>query len=261
MVSQMDPYKQNLTFHHADGTPFYVPLPKVDAFIMYAIRICINYGCQLGASIIILVILMLLTRPEKRKSAVFLLNTCALALNICRLVCQCVYFTGPWEELYNFVSEDFSTVPTSAYVNSVLGVVFTTLVLVFVEISLVLQVHIICTTLRRRYRLAVLWLSFVVAAVPIGLRFGYTVESSKAIIAAEFTYWLQWLESATNIATTVSICFFCAIFVTKLGFAIRQRKRLGVRDFGPMKVVFVMGCQTLFIPGSLLLCFSSSLRQ
>ncbi|KAE8354704.1 fungal pheromone mating factor STE2 GPCR-domain-containing protein [Aspergillus coremiiformis] len=248
MSSNFDPYTQNVTFHTADGSPFLVPVTAVDEYYQYCIKICINYGAQFGASVIILIILLLLTRPEKRVSSVFFLNGGALLFNMGRLLCQMIYFTTPFVKAYAYFSGDQSGTPTSAYANSVLGVVLTSLLVICVEASLVLQVQVVCANLRHRYRTVLLGLSILVALIPIGFRLGYMVENCKTIVKADTPRSIIWLESATNIVITISTCFFCAIFIAKLGFAIRQRKRLGVREFGPMRVIFIMGCQTMIIP-------------
>ncbi|BCR98818.1 alpha-factor pheromone receptor STE2 [Aspergillus luchuensis] len=247
-MASLDPFTQNVTFHTGDGTPFEVNVQDIDTFLQYCIQICTNYGAQLGASIVLFVILLLLTRPEKRSSSVFILNCAALLSNVGRLFCQIVYFTTDFVRVYAYFSGDFSQVPTSAYANSVIAVVFYTILVICIEASLVLQVQVICANLGRAYRQVLLSLSIVVALIPVGFRMGMMVENAITIMAAESSIHLVWLQSAENITATISICFFCAIFVGKLGFAIRQRRRLGVRDFGPMKVIFVMGCQTLVIP-------------
>lgn len=244
-----DPFNQSFTLRTADGTAFDITVPMVDEYAQYAIRISINYGSQLGASLVLFLILLLLTRPEKRTSSVFILNAAALLLNAGRLLCQSIFFTTPFAHFYAYFAGDFSRVPASAYAESILGVVLATLLLICVETSLVLQTQVVCATIRRRYRHLLLAVSAAVALTPVGFRFGFMVENCKAIIDASTTHHVQWLESTTNIVTTVSICFFCAVFVAKLGVAIRMRKSLGVREFGPMKVIFVMGCQTLVIPG------------
>ncbi|GKZ28216.1 hypothetical protein AbraIFM66950_000028 [Aspergillus brasiliensis] len=248
MASTFDPFTQNVTFHTADGTPFEVNVQDIDTLLQYCIQICTNYGAQLGASIVLFVILLLLTRPEKRSSSVFILNCTALLSNVARLFCQILYFTSDFVRVYAYFSGDFSRVPTSAYANSVIAVVFYTILVICIEASLVLQVQVICANLGRVYRQILLTLSIVVALIPVGFRMAMMVENAITIMAAESSLPLIWLQSAENITATISICFFCAIFVAKLGFAIRQRRRLGVRDFGPMKVIFVMGCQTLVIP-------------
>lgn len=249
MASDHSPLTQNVTMHYANGVPFVVPMEELDIFFQYGMRICINYSTQLGASIILLVVLLLLTRAEKRRSAVFILNALALVFNVTRLICQITYFTSPFTETWRVFARDYEGIPASAYAASILGVIVLFFALVCVESSLVLQVQVVCSTLPTTYRRLLLGTSVVVALVPLGLRLGYVVEASTYIARAMGTVPIQWLESATNIAVTISICFFCVIFVGKLGYAIRQRKRLGVREFGPMKVIFIMGCQTLTIPG------------
>ncbi|KAJ5135021.1 uncharacterized protein N7515_004299 [Penicillium bovifimosum] len=244
----LDPFNQNVTFRYPDGSAFDVPLEALDSFVTYNVHACINYGCQFGASLTLLVILVLLTHSDKRRSAVFILNAVALFLNSVRLLFQVIHFSTEFEKVYPFVSGDFSTVPWSAYAISIVAVIFTTLVVVCIEASLVIQVHVVCSTLRRRYRRPILGLSILVALVPIGFRCAWMVLNCEAIMSLSFVGDLWWVESATNICLTISICFFCVTFVTKLGFAIQQRHRLGVRNFGPMKVIFVMGCQTMIVP-------------
>lgn len=250
MESNFDPFTQNITFRDATQEPIHVPVGSVDFFYQYCIRICINYGTQLGASMVLFVILLLLTRPDKRRSSVFLLNCTALILNVGRLICQVIYFTSDFVRLYAYFGRDFSRVPLSAYVDSVLGVVLVTLLLICIEVSLVLQAHVVCANLRHRYRNTLLAASIVVALVPMVFRFIYMVKNCWHIMDASETLHINWLESVTNALFTASICFFCLVFITKLGFAIHLRKRLGMQDFGPMKVIFVMGCQTMIIPGT-----------
>lgn len=225
-----------------------LPLYYLDQFYQYDIRICINYGTQLGASIVLFVLLLLLTHSDKRGSAVFILNGVALLFNITRLLFQVIHFTSGFERIYPFFSGDYSAVKTRAYAMSILSVIFQTLLVICIMVSLVMQVHVVCATLRRRYRRPLLLLSVIMAIVPIGFRMGWMVMNCKYIIKATSMVGLIWLESAVNIVITISVCFFCAVFTIKLGYAIRQRHRLGIRDFGPMKVIFVCGCQTMTIP-------------
>ncbi|KAL2867315.1 alpha-factor pheromone receptor STE2 [Aspergillus lucknowensis] len=248
MASDFDAWNQNVTFHFPDGSPFDVPIYAINNFAQYSIRICVNYGAQLGASVILLVILLLLTKSEKRASYVFWLNCLALLLNLARLLCQIIFFTSPFTEAYTYFAADYSRIPASAYANSILSVIFTSLLLTFIEVSLVLQVQVVCANLRRKYRRPLLGMSVIVALIPIAFRYWYSVKNIQSILDVLSPEPLVWLESTCNIVITVSVCFFCAVFVTKLGFAIRLRRKLGLTDFGPMKVIFVMGCQTMVIP-------------
>ncbi|GFF83862.1 hypothetical protein CNMCM6936_005960 [Aspergillus lentulus] len=254
MNSTFDPWTQNITLTQSDGTTVISSLALADDYLHYMIRLSINYGAQLGACAVLLLVLLLLTRPEKRVSSVFVLNVAALLANIIRLGCQLSYFSTGFARMYALLAGDFSRVSRGAYAGQVMASVFFTIVLICVEASLVLQVQVVCSDLRRQYRILLLGASTLAALVPIGVRLTYSVLNCMVIMHAGTMDHLDWLESATNIVTTVSICFFCAVFVVKLGLAIKMRKRLGVKQFGPMRVIFIMGCQTMTIPAIFAIC-------
>ena len=248
-LTSFDPFAQSFTLLMSDGTPFNVSIPELDDFILYNVQISINYASQLGGSLILLIVLLLLTKSDKRQSAIFIFNCLALVINVIRNVIQCVYFTGPFSEVYAYFGQDYSRVTTSDYATSVAGTVLTTILLVCVEVSLILQVRVVCVTLRSVYREAISIFTFLNALVAIGFRLALCIQNAKAIVQAESEFSLHWLGSASNIAFTISICCVCAIFVIKLGIALDQRKKLGIDQFGPMRIIFIMGCQTLVIPG------------
>ncbi|MCJ1472700.1 hypothetical protein MMC13_001349 [Lambiella insularis] len=243
-----DAFSQSITLIMQDGTPFNVTIPEVDDFILYSVQICINYAAQLGASVVLLVLLALLTKADKRTSPIFILNSISLAFNIIRNVLQCLYFTGQFNEFYTFFSGDFSTVPGSAFAISIAATVFTFLLLVTIEMSLLLQVHVVSATLRKVYRHIILAISIAIASLAIAFRLALCIMNARATLSLTYLLPLDWLFSATNVTTTISICWFCAVFVTKIGFALEQRHRLGLRSFGPLQILFMVGCQTLVIP-------------
>ncbi|KAL8951257.1 MAG: hypothetical protein Q9222_002759 [Ikaeria aurantiellina] len=243
-----EPFSQSFTLLLRDGTPFNVTIPQLDEFILYNVQISINYAAQLGASLLFLVVLLLLTKPDKRKTPIFAINCIALTLNVLRTLLQCLYYTGPFSEIYAYFSLDYSKVSSSDYANQIAITVLTWLLLVCIEISLLLQARVVCVTLRRSYQHIILVLSILVATMAISFRLAFCIENSRYILSLLPLSPLEWLASATNITTSVSICWFCAVFVIKLGFALDQRRKLGVAGFGPMQVIFIMGCQTLFIP-------------
>lgn len=248
-ATPFDPYNQSFTLLASDGTPFNVSIPDLDFFVYYNNQICINYGAQTGASIILLIVLLLLTKPDKRASTIFIVNVSSLALNIIRNILQCVYFTGPWTETYAVFSGDYSRVHTGDYATSVTGTVLTVLVLVCVEISLCLQTRVVCVTMRQLYRRTIFAASIVIGLLAIAFRLVLCIENSIDIVQAKVEGPLDRLVSATNITETISICWFSAVFVTKLAFALNERRKLGLVQFGPMQIIFIMGCQTLIIPG------------
>ncbi|KAL8799026.1 MAG: hypothetical protein Q9182_006205 [Xanthomendoza sp. 2 TL-2023] len=245
-----DPFSQSFTLRLRDGTPFEVSMVDLDEYVLYGLQISINYAAQLGASLLFLIILLLLTKPDKRSSPIFIINIVALTLNFLRNLLQCLYYTGPFSQAYAYFAADFSRVSASDFADQVAITVLNWILLVCVETSLLLQVRVVCVTAQRAYRQFIFGVSGLVAGLAIGFRLASCIMNSKYIISLEPTEPLRQLVSATNITTSISICWFCLVFVIKLGFAIDQRKRLGVGSFGPMQIIFIMGCQTLIIPAN-----------
>ncbi|EEH07026.1 mating-type alpha-pheromone receptor PreB [Histoplasma capsulatum G186AR] len=248
MSSSFDPFDQNVVFHKADGTPFNVSIHDLDEFVQYGIRVCINYAAQLGATVIAIVMLALLTQSDKRRTPVFFLNTSALTMNFARLLCMTIYFTTGFNSTYAFFSLDYSRVPGSAYADSILGIAFATILVICMEMSLVIQTQVVCATLSEIQRRLLLVVSILIALLAIGFRMGLMVENCIAIMNASNFRPFIWLQSASNIAITISTCFFSAVFVTKLGYALVTRRRLGMTRFGAMQVMFIMSFQTMVIP-------------
>ncbi|KAF2452967.1 GPCR fungal pheromone mating factor, partial [Lineolata rhizophorae] len=249
-IIPLDPYAQDITIFLPDGTPIPLTLADVDYWASYGIRICINYASQIGASLVLLAVLLVLTlpQPHKRTSPVFALNALALATNGVRSILQCLYFTGPWYVAYAFFGFDYSGVPARDVGISCAASVLTLVTLGFIEASLVLQVHVVHVTARGLTKYGLLLMTALVAVMAIGFRFALTVLNCEAIVAkAPFDEW-RWLAHANNITTTISIFVFSAIFVAKLALAMGDRKRLGMKQYGAMRVIFIMGCQTMVVP-------------
>ena len=244
-----DPFAQNITLLDQTGAPFNITIGDLDDFYLYSVQICINYAAQLGGSLVLLVAMALLTRPEKRLSPIFVLNGIALAANFVRLLLLCLFYTGPLSEPYAYFAFDYSRVPPSAFYTSVTAETMTLVTLILVEISLLLQVQVVCITVAKVYRYSILAVSIIIGTLAVGFRLALCIVNNIYIMELGDPTSFQWLDRASIIVTTISVCWFCLAFVTKLGLALLQRKRLGLRRWSPMHVLFIMGCQTLVIPG------------
>lgn len=231
----------------ADGvTPFQVGIPDLDNFVLYNTQVSINYATQIGASIVMLAVVILVTRESKRRSSLFFINVISLILSVIRSLLQTLYWVGPFNESYAYFSGDYSAVPNSAYSNSIASIVITLLLLCTVELSLVMQTRVVCTTLKESHRLAIVALSLLITLLTVGFRFGDMVQNAKDIVDLVPTY--SWLASAALIMETISIWYYCLIFIGKLGLTLYQRKKLGLRQWGPMQIICIMGGCTMVIP-------------
>ncbi|KAK5008468.1 hypothetical protein LTR28_003928 [Elasticomyces elasticus] len=243
-----DVFTQTFTLYLSDGEPFQASLADVNLFAQYGIKASINYGTQFGACVITLIILLMITKHEKQKAPIFIVNSLTLIFNSLRCLLTCLYYTGPYYNTYAMLAGDFSRVGTAGAAVTVSAEVFHFLTYTAVEISLILQVRVVCITMHRRWRRLVEIASFIVALLTVGFRGAYMVINCQSSVAARNLSNLVRTYKETTIMVTVSICFFSAIFASKLGWALWQRKILGLQQYGPIQIIFIMGLQTLFVP-------------
>ncbi|ELR07441.1 hypothetical protein VC83_03123 [Pseudogymnoascus destructans] len=248
LPADFDPTRQNITIYTPDGTPVVATLPMINLFNRQNNEICVVYGCQLGASLIMFLVVLLTTRVSKRKSPIFVLNVLSLIISCLRSLLQILYYIGPWTEIYRYLSFDYSTVPASAYANSVAATLLTLFLLITIEASLVLQTNVVCKSMSSHIRWPVTALSMVVSLLAISFRFGLTIRNIEGILGATVKSDSLMFSGASLISETASIWFFCTIFVIKLGWTLYQRKKMGLKQWGPMQIITIMAGCTMLIP-------------
>ncbi|KAF2122722.1 fungal pheromone mating factor STE2 GPCR-domain-containing protein [Lophiotrema nucula] len=244
-----DPYTQPFELLLPDGTPFQSSMGDIDFFRLFGIRLAINWGTQIGASIILLAVLLLLTKREKRFSLIFIMNALCLLINAIRSILQCIYLVGPFYDFYALLSGSFDRVHRDDQANTIASNVMTLLLVICIMISLTLQVWIVCVTTPKLQRLVIMMVITAVALVAVGYRFAVVVISNARTLQNLGMDDYSWIVTDLNITQAVAIWVYCAVFTYKLGYALVQRRRLGMTQFGPMQIIFIMGCQTMVIPG------------
>ncbi|KAI5199401.1 hypothetical protein E4T39_06219 [Aureobasidium subglaciale] len=243
-------YQQTISIIDRLGEQSDFPLWYIDTLIKNAVVRGIIPGVQLGASLLLLLVLVLLSKHDKRRSPVFIFNAAALLFNAMYALLQCCVVTSSFWDIYPILVGDYDVVTPGARRLTVAVSVFVTLVATCIEVSLVLQVHVVSITLRTWQKMSVMVVSAFVAVVATGFRIAQSTISVKCLHKAEeFCTTTSWLAKAKDITLTLSICFFSAIFCAKLGWSLRERRKLGMKQFGSMQVIFIGGFQTMFIPG------------
>lgn len=247
--ASFDPSNQSFTLLDLNESPHEFGISELEELIIYQVQSSISFAAQLGGSLVLLMALLLLAKPDKRSSPIFILNVLSLCINIILTLLHCLYFTGAFAKIDAVLLHDYSRVPRSEYAKSVTTTNLSLLLLLCAESSLVLQVRAVCVPLRRIHRQALLFFSVLVVLIAVGFRLALSIENSIYILSSAYVTDLDWLQSASNITTSISVCWFCSVFVGKLAFALSERRKLGLRNFGPIQVIFIMGIQTLIVPG------------
>lgn len=244
-----DLWTQNFTLLLADGSTFNVSMSDVNSYRLYSTRLAISYGTQLGASILLLLVLLLLTRSEKRKSSIFILNALCLVGNSLRCIFSCCFLTGNLMHPYTQLSGDPSRATTSDLAVSIASTTLSFLVTMLVMASLSLQVWVVCVTTSKLQRILIMGTTTAMTLVSIGFKFAFMIASNRATVHLTSLPPDDKLGASSFITQAVAILLYSCVFIWKLGDAIVQRRRLKMLQFGPMQIVFIMGCQTMVIPG------------
>jgi pheromone alpha factor receptor len=246
-----DPYTQNITLLDKDGDSFTVSMRDFDMYRLYASRLAINYASQIGASLILLLVLLLLTRAEKRKSFIFIINAFSLASNTIRCILLCCYLTGNRYHPYSQISGDWSHVTRSDFAVAISSDILTLLVTALVFVSLILQIWVVCITTPAVQRNIIMATTSSVACVALGFKVALFFHNTRQLLAYQGMEACKTLIGVTYVLQGVALCLFSCVFTFKLGYAVVQRRRLNMPQFGPMQIVFIMGCQTMLVPGML----------
>jgi pheromone alpha factor receptor len=244
-----DPFTQNFTVYNGDGEQFVLNMGDIDYLRMYGIRLAINYATQIGASIILLLVLIILTKREKRRSGVFIMNALCLFVNVIRSILQCCYLTSSFWNFYSQLTYDTSHDTWASRANTIASNTMTLLLVICVMISLSMQAWVVCITTPMVQRIIIFGITTTLALIAVGYRFAVTVISNIKTMQDGDMLAYQHLVNMNNIFQAIAIWSYCAVFTFKLGYAILQRKKLGLTQFGPMQIIFIMGAQTMVIPG------------
>jgi pheromone alpha factor receptor len=253
IAATMDPFSQNFTLVDGNGQTLTISMADIALLNYENVEMALIYGVQIGLSVLMLTTLLLLTQPGKRQSPVFILNVLALTLNTIRASLLATYLTSNWDNPYSILAADYSRITKMDVANSVAVSVIKFAEVIVIEISFLLQVHVVLSTASRLQRFWLLILSGTVGMIAVAFQLATTIVNSIALQGYKTSDGIvppdqARVASAANISFTISVCFFMAIFVSKLGYALKERRTLGLRKFGPMQVIFIMGLQTMIVP-------------
>lgn len=255
-----DPTNQTFTLVGPDGEtvlPGYVNNILTLQYI--ATQQGIIFGIQTGATALLIIVLLLMTKSDKRRSAVFMLNLTALLFCFIRSILQASNLHGIFYNYYNWQLHYFPD-GTELYRSqdlSATGEIFNCLINAAIYGSLVMQIWIVCCNIARWYKIVLMGVSIVLGLLAEAVRIYLAVFNIKYAVYGVRTLttdqndFITHLASVHNIVATLAIAFFSCVFLAKLALAIYNRRKLNMKQFGPMQIIFVMGCQTLFLPRKL----------
>src|SRR4051812_1870161 len=110
--STFDPFSQNITILMSDGiTPVVLSLTDIDANYWYNAASSINLGAQFGACVVMFFVVLVLTKEQKRRTPIFILNILSLVFGALRALFLTLYSVSDFAKLYPTFAIEVPVIP------------------------------------------------------------------------------------------------------------------------------------------------------
>ncbi len=239
---------QNITITMPDGSSLYVLISDINNWFYYAVRVSTNYGAQVGACFIMLLVTLFLARDSQWRKLVHNFNLISLVLGLISGILQVTYFSSRWEEFRFFFTNDRSELKKSDFQTSVAGTVMPLLMRVFINMSLALQAHSVCKVMSKKKYYAIFFLSCIILLVALTWRFVECVTNSLTITSDSTYFNKDYITTGTLATEAISIWWFAGLFMWKLGWTIWTRKKMGWANLKMLDRLMIGGGCTMIIP-------------
>ncbi|SCU78231.1 LAFA_0A05622g1_1 [Lachancea sp. 'fantastica'] len=248
--SKWDPQDVLIIFQSMSGDQFSVDSEQMQYVVNRRITQGILFGTRIGAAIITIVILMMVSK--NRKTPIFISNQISLVLVVLQSALYLGYLFSPFASISFTVALIPDTIPTSNLHLFAATNIFQTLLVAAIEASLILQVRIIFKS--DRFRAAGRALLAIASALAVSTVVIFLVSAIKSISAV--------YKSVDAVPDTVffnigvilqstSINFMTLLLTVKLLLAVRSRRFLGLKQFDSFHILAIMSFQTLIFPSIL----------
>jgi len=244
------PTLQDVTMFYPDGSNFTVSLGVIDLHYRRAIQRSIVYSTQIGASIMVLIFMCVLTSKEKMRTLLFSVNALSLVVLATHALLGVCYYLSEFVLVYPYTGGDFSAIPDSAFIESAATSLFDPILQASVMFSLILQVRAVFQA-QPKLNLAVTLFTSFFALLALAAGFGCVVQNIErtwGLKSGNYIAFKHWPLQVWGALYTWAIFCFCSIFLAKLALAIRKRRQLGLKKFGALQAIFVVAMQTMFLP-------------
>lgn len=205
----------------AGGVKVPISLSEIDQNNKIMITQTIGYGTEIGASILMLAIILVMTPKTKFWRFSTYLNIAALCNNIIRVILLVIYFESSWVGFYTLYSGDDSFVSQTDFNNSIVSTIVTIPQNIMIMSALILQAWAMVRFWPQAYK----WCIILVSVVLVLLEIGFMVASEAYQIMTFYedldvayalilrTAWIRYTYLGLEVSC---ICWFCFLFIAKL---------------------------------------------
>jgi pheromone alpha factor receptor len=217
MDAPFDPLNQTFRIAGPDGVAdIEISMATIEAQRQRLARICINYGCQLGLTIMSLIVVAMLLPSYKMRRALHIAQTSALVVAVIRLSLLVLYFPGPLSGYYVAWTRDASVLePPDYYINTTANS-FAVVQFALIELALILQSWAMIRTWPERWHMPVLFFSTALAIATVVVKALWVVHHTQALRGHTLPVALDQVGETAVALGAMSIFFFCGIFFAHL---------------------------------------------
>ncbi|CUM67492.1 uncharacterized protein PRCAT00005189001 [Priceomyces carsonii] len=225
-----------------------------DEAALYNVQYGTIYGAAIGACSIMMAVLWLIV--NNKKTPIFIMNQLTLAAMIVRSSLYVAYLHGPLANMSYVVLGLVDTDDLKSYNVTLAANCFQVIVIALIECSMTFQVYMIFRSPEvRKLGYVLSGLSGTLACLIVGLYINYIVENYRYFHqGSSSTIQLGgWKTDLPSILFCASINAMSIMLITKLIFAIKTRRYLGLRQFDSFHILLIVTSQTMIVPSILVL--------
>jgi len=212
-------------------------------------RSLIIFGVDVGMCFTVAVVVLLLSKTEKRRTPIFALNIAGLSFQFIRMLLIAIVYNGPDYNIQTYMLDETVLIPSSPFIlydiTLIAGIFWYTVIIT----SLILQVLVVFGA-ERKARTYLKYALGLLGLVTIGFNITAQADAFKGSVSknGKNDDWFPWVYKTGRILYTVTVGVTSGIFVAKLLYLIHRRKKMGFKGFGPLQVIVIMGAQCLLVP-------------
>jgi len=212
-------------------------------------RSLVIFGVNMGMCITIAIVVLILTKREKRRTPIFALNIAGLLLQFLRMLLSAIDYNGPNFTLeYQMLGEN-ALIPNSAYVPVYLYTFATIPWYIVIISSLILQVRVVFAAEPKAQKFLTWGVAFLgLAAITFNITGEVEVFKGNVEKAGVSAEWFPAVVETGRILYAITVGVASFVFVAKLMYLIHRRQKMGFKGFGPLQVIVIMGAQCLVVP-------------
>jgi pheromone alpha factor receptor len=244
-------FNQTFILIGQDGvTEYPVPVPVVDHMYTDRFAAQANYGSQIGATIMMLVVYLIMTPRVKYKRLPTIINLLGLLCNIVRCVLLAVFPQTQWFEFYTLWTGDISLVPAVDYRLSVAGTLSTIPITILIEAALIFQAWAMIQLWPPTYKWPTIILSALITSAAIAFKIFDSVLQVLFIIV-ETAPQILWARKTDIAFSAASIFWFCFLFNIRLALHMVKHRSIlpSVKGVSAMEMLVMTNGILMFVPG------------